>query len=116
MPRGVGHDEGPPRRREVPVGHVDGDALLALCGQAVDEEGEVDGRPLCPKALRIAFGGVELVLRDCSGVVQEPADQRRLAIVDGAAGDEPQEAHGGRGGGGDGRVLRGEGKSGAHQK
>ena len=39
---GVGEDERAPRRREVPVGDVDRDALLALGAQAVGEQREVD--------------------------------------------------------------------------
>jgi hypothetical protein len=40
--RTVGDDEPPPRRREVAVGDVDGDALLALGAQAVGQQREVD--------------------------------------------------------------------------
>jgi hypothetical protein len=42
VPRGVGDDELPLRRREVPVGDVDRDALLPLGAQAVGEQREVD--------------------------------------------------------------------------
>jgi hypothetical protein len=38
---GVGDDELAPRRREVAVGDVDGDALLALGPQAVGEQRQV---------------------------------------------------------------------------
>ena len=41
-PGGVGEDEGAPRGGEVPVGDVDGDALLALGAQAVGEQRQVD--------------------------------------------------------------------------
>ena len=41
-PGRVGDDELAPRRGEVAIGHVDGDALLALGLQAVGEQGEVD--------------------------------------------------------------------------
>jgi hypothetical protein len=42
VPGAVGDDEPPPRRREVAVGDVDRDALLALGAQAVDQQREVD--------------------------------------------------------------------------
>ena len=37
---------------------------------------------------------LELVLEDRLGVVQQPADQRRLAVVDGSGGGDPQELRG----------------------
>ena len=40
--RRVGDDELAVLGREEPVGHVDGDALLALGGETVDQEGEVE--------------------------------------------------------------------------
>ena len=38
----IGDDELAPRRGEVAVGHVDGDALLAFGAQAVGEQREID--------------------------------------------------------------------------
>ena len=49
VPRSVGHDELAARGGEVAMGHVDGDALLALGAQAVGQEGEVHravGKPV----------------------------------------------------------------------
>ena len=43
--RRVGDDEFAPMRGEVAIGDIDGDALLALGREAVDEEGEVDRLP-----------------------------------------------------------------------
>jgi hypothetical protein len=49
--RRVGDDELAPRRREVAVGDVDGDALLALGFEAVGEQREVElGRRARPSA------------------------------------------------------------------
>ncbi len=45
-PRRVGDDELALVGGEVAVGNVDGDALLALGGEAVDQEREVDVLPL----------------------------------------------------------------------
>ncbi len=79
---------------EVPVGDVDRDALLPLGLESVDEEREVHlvaGR--APLAA-VAGHGRELVLEDLLRVVQHPPDQRALAVIHAAAGDEPQQALG----------------------
>jgi hypothetical protein len=59
--RGVGEDVRPGGGREVAVGDVDGDALLALGAQAVGEQGQV-GRVEAPVAAD-ALDGRELVAR-----------------------------------------------------
>jgi len=92
VPGGVGDDELAAVGREVPVGHVDGDALLALGLEAVGEQRQVDlagagGADL----LAVALHRGELVLVDHLGVVQEPADERALAVVHAAAGEEAQQ-------------------------
>ena len=88
----VGDDEPAPVGGEIAVGDVDGDALLALGDETVDEEGEIDlaagGAPL----LRIGFERGELILEQALGVVQKPPDQRRLAVVDAAAGEKAEQA------------------------
>ena len=67
---------------EVAVGHVDGDALLALGLQAVGQQREVDRWPGA-----LLFQRVELVGQDGAAVEQQAADQRALAVVH-AAGQE----------------------------
>ena len=47
--------------------------------------------PLRPVPARIALQGRELIVEELLGVVQETADERRLAVVDRAAGDEAQD-------------------------
>jgi len=89
---GVGDDERAPRRREVAVGHVDGDALLALGAQAVGEQREV--RVGVPAALAGALDGLELILEDLLGVVEQTADQRRLAVVHRSRGGEAHQLGG----------------------
>ncbi len=87
----VGDDELALRRGEEAVGDVDGDALLALGLQPVDEQREIDvvaGRAVLP---RVLFERGQLVLEDQLGVVEQASDQRRLAVVDGSAGEEAQE-------------------------
>lgn len=88
----VGHDELALVGREEAVGHIDGDALLALCGQTIDEQREVQ-----LAALRADFLGVRnqcfhLILKQHLGFVQQASDQRALAVIHAAAGDEAQQA------------------------
>jgi hypothetical protein len=45
-------------------------------------------------ALRVRLKGRQLVLEDHLGFVQQAADQRRLAVVHRAAGDEAQHVLG----------------------
>ena len=76
--RAVDQHEAPARRGERAVRDVDRDALLALGAQAVGELREV---------VRALVG------QQRAGVVQQAPDQRRLAVVDGAGGRDPQEVH-----------------------
>ena len=89
--RGVGDDEFPQRRGEVAVGDVDGDALLALGPQPVGQQGEVG--VLVAALAAEALDRLELVLEDGLGVVEEPADERALAVVDRTGGGEAEELH-----------------------
>ena len=81
---GVGEDERAARRREVAVGDVDRDALLALGAQAVGQARQVE------RAVA-AVEVVELVGEDRLGVVQQAADQRGLAVVDRPGGGQAHE-------------------------
>src|SRR5690606_18862720 len=76
---------------EEAIGDVDRDALLALGGEAVDEQREVDLLPLRADPLAVGFERGKLVLEDHLAVVEQPPDQRGFAVVDAAAGDEPQQ-------------------------
>jgi len=81
------------RSGEVAVGDVDGDALLALGSQAVGEQGEIDiGQAT---VLADSFHGGQLVGQDRLGVVQQPPDQGRLAIVHTSGGGHSQQRAGG---------------------
>ena len=92
-PGRVGDDELAPLGREVAVGDVDRDALLALGGQAVEQQREVELVALrCRPVFESRFERGELVVEDQLGLVEQPADQRALAVVDAAAGDEAQQA------------------------
>ena len=87
----VGNDELAPRRGEVAVGDVDRDALLALRAQAVSQQRQVNGGIAAPP--RGLLDRRELVLEDALRVVQQPADERALAVVDRARGREAQKIH-----------------------
>src|SRR5581483_6867134 len=87
--RRVGELEAAARRHERPVGDVDRDPLLALGAQSVREEGEVD--VVVPAAAGRLLDVLHLVDEDLLRVVEQTPDQRRLAVVDRAARDEPQE-------------------------
>jgi hypothetical protein len=76
------------------IGHVDGDALFAFGCQAVHQQGEVDVLALGAHALGVGLKGRQLVVEDQPGFEQQPADQRRLAVVHRAAGDEAQHVLG----------------------
>jgi hypothetical protein len=86
--RGVGDHELALRRGEVAVGDVDGDALLPLGPQAVGEQRQVG--LLAPLPGR-ALDGLELVLEDRLRVVEQAADEGRLAVVDAPGRGEPQD-------------------------
>jgi hypothetical protein len=116
--RGVGQHELALRRREVPVGDVDRDALLTLGAQAVDQQRQVRGRQTLVD--RRALHGLDLVGQHGLRVIEQAADQRRLAVVHGARRGEAQEVLDVVRFGGDGVGVRSDrvGGSGAgtHQK
>ena len=90
--RGVGDDELALVGGKEPVGHIDRDALLALGGQAIHQQGEVDVAPLRADPLGVGLQGGHLVVQDHLGIIEQSPDQGRLAVVHRAAGDEAQQA------------------------
>ncbi len=97
VPGRVGDDELAFVGREIAIGDVDGDALLALGGEAVDEQREIEFLALRAVLLRVLFERFEQIVVRETGVVKHPADQRRFAVVDRTAGDESQQRLFGRG-------------------
>jgi hypothetical protein len=91
VPGGVGDDELPLGRGEVAIGDVDRDALLALGPQPVGQQRQV--RVGVAPGQAGALDRLELVLEDRLRVVEQPADQRRLAVVDRAGRGEAQQLH-----------------------
>ena len=90
--RRIGDDELALFGREEAISDIDGDALLPLCGQTIDQQGEVDVSPLRAHAAAVRLQRRHLILEDHLGVVQQPSDQGGLAVVYAAAGDEAQQA------------------------
>jgi hypothetical protein len=91
VPGGVGDDELAPLGGEVAVGDVDGDALLALGLQAVDQQREVELAPGRAAARALAPDRGELVLVDTPRVVEQAPDQGALPVVDAPAGEEAEQ-------------------------
>ena len=71
---------------------VDGDALLALGRQPVEQQREVELPLDRAVAARVGLERRELVVEDEPRLEQQASDQCALAVVDRAAGDEPQQA------------------------
>ena len=87
----VGDDELALRRREEAIGDIDGDALLALGFEPVDQQREIDVVAVGAVLSGVALKRRQLVFEDQLGVVEQAADQRRLAVIDRAAGQEAQQ-------------------------
>ena len=85
----IGDDEFAPRGGEIAIGDVDRDSLLAFGAQAVREQRKIDqaGRAIDLALLHRS----ELIFVNALGVVQQPADQRRFAVVHAAGGRETQQ-------------------------
>src|SRR6185436_9352228 len=93
VPGRVGDDERPRGRREIAVGDVDGDLLLPLGPEPVRQQREVDlGAGAEADGVRLQRG--EGVVLDRLGIVQEPPDERRLAVVHAAHDRQAEEVPG----------------------
>ena len=71
---------------------VDGDALLAFGDQAIGQQRQVEALGAAAAAGRLDRH--QLVARDRLRLVEQAADQRTLAVVDGTGGRESEEIHG----------------------
>ena len=78
-------------RIKIAPGHVDGYALLAFCDEAVKQKTVIE---IFRSAggFRCASHHVSLVVWQIRGIPQKPADQRRFAVIDGAACEDMNNA------------------------
>ena len=90
--RRIDDDETPVAGLEIAPGDVDGDALLALGLEPVEQKAEIDLLAVDDAIVRGERDRGALVLGDAGGIPQQPPDQRRLAVVDRAAGEQPDHA------------------------
>jgi hypothetical protein len=88
----IGHDEHSSISREVTVGDIDGDALVALGLETVEKQREIDVTILRSHASRVGLERCELIFEQQLRLIQEPSDQRALPVIDAAARDETQQA------------------------
>ena len=89
--RGIGDYEFAPRSREVAVGNIDGDALLAFGSEAIGKQRQV--RVFGTHLNRGPLHSLYLVLEDRFGVVQQATDQCGLAVIDRTGGGEAEHLH-----------------------
>ena len=91
MARCISHDEFALVGGESAIGHVNGNALLALGGETIDQQmRNRDCRPGFPSFWnRLPGRGVDP--QTASWLHRAAADQGGLAVINGAAGDEAQE-------------------------
>ena len=87
----VGDDEFALVGGEEAIGDVDGDALLALGFEPVHQQREIDIVAGGAVLLEILFERGQLIFEQQLGIVEQPADQRGLAVVDAAAGEKAQQ-------------------------
>ena len=87
----VGQDEAAARRLEEAICDVDGDALIALGRQAIDQQCIVDAALHRAEAFAVPIQRRHHVIGDGAAFEQQPADQRGLAIIDRAAGQHAQQ-------------------------
>ena len=91
VPGSIRDDEGTSGSGEEAVGHVDGDALLALRLQPVDQQRKIDILLDSAVALGVFGERHKLIFKDEFRVVQQPPDQGGFAVVDRSAGDEAEK-------------------------
>ena len=88
--RAVGDNEFALFSSEKTVGNVDSDTLFAFSGKAVDEQGKVYLLPLRAHTFAVGLERFQLIFEDHLGIIKQPSDQGGLAVIDAAAGNEPQ--------------------------
>ncbi len=89
----IDQDEIARRRAEAHLAGVDGDALVALGLQRIEQERQFEGHA-APRAHRLEL--VELAVGQAAGFGEQAADQGRLAVIDMADDDDADERDGPR--------------------
>ncbi len=74
MPGGVGDDKLAAVGIEEAVGHVNGNALLSLCREAVYQQGEVNVATLGAHAFGVAAQAGDLIFKDHLRFIEHAAD------------------------------------------
>ena len=85
------------RRRgvsKIAVGDVDGHALVAFGGKAIDQQRVVGAALDRAEAPAVALQRRHHVVGDGAALEQQAADQRRFAVIDRAAGQHAQQGIG----------------------
>ena len=73
--RRVGDNEFAFLGSEIAIGDIDRDALLALGGEAINQQGEINLFALRAHAAGLSLKRFHLIFEDLTGIVQEAADQ-----------------------------------------
>ena len=89
--RRIGDDELAPGGGEIAIGDIDGNPLLTLRLQAIDQQRQVDLVAGGPAPEAVSLHGRQLIFVDQLGIVQQTTDQRALAVIDAAAGEKTQQ-------------------------
>ena len=76
MTRAVRDDELALLGVEKTVGDVDGDALFALGGEAINQQRKIDFLPLRADLLAVGGQRIKLVLEDHLRIIEQAPDQR----------------------------------------
>src|SRR5215207_5882285 len=91
MARRIGNDELAPVGGERTIGHINGNTLLALGSETINQKSKIELAALCSQAFRISFERGELIFEQHLGFIEQASDQRGLSIIDAAAGNETQK-------------------------
>ena len=89
--RSVGDDKLSVVGAEIAISHINGDALLALRLQSVEEQRIVDVLAGITATLAVALKRIELVFINLLTVEKESTDECRFSVVNTSGGEKPQQ-------------------------
>ena len=84
-------NESATRRGKIAIGDIDGDALFAFGFKTIHQQRQIHVGACRAVLAAIALERGELVRGNAGGVVKQAANERRLAIINTAAGEETQK-------------------------